>query len=89
MMTLYVKDGCPYCEKVMSAASELGIKLETKNVADAGVTDELIARGGRKQEPYLVDHENKKEMYDSDAIVAYLKGESVAVEENSGVCKLE
>lgn len=72
MLTLYVRTGCPYCAKVHHAAEEMGITYEEKNVADPGVHEELIARGGKHQVPYLVDSENNVEMYESDAIIAHL-----------------
>jgi glutaredoxin 3 len=71
-LTLYVKTGCPYCAKVLQAGEELGITFDIKNVADEGISEELIARGGKKQMPYLVDEANKVEMYESDDIIDYL-----------------
>jgi glutaredoxin 3 len=71
-LTLYVKTGCPYCAKVLQAGEELGITFDLKNVADEGISEELIARGGKKQMPYLVDEANKVEMYESDDIIDYL-----------------
>lgn len=73
MLTLYVKTGCPYCAKVLRAGEELGIEFELKNTADEGIAEELIARGGKKQMPYLVDSATGTEMYESDDIVAYLQ----------------
>ena len=73
MLTLYVKTGCPFCRKVLEAGSALGISFDERNVADAGVTEELIARGGKKQMPYLVDNERGVEMYESGAIIEYLR----------------
>ena len=73
MPILYVRTGCPFCARVLDAGEELGITFEERNVADEGVVDELIARGGEPQVPYLVDEENDIEMYESDAIVAYLQ----------------
>lgn len=72
-MTLYVKTGCPFCHKVLAAGEELGITFEEKNIADDAVAAELIARGGKRQVPYLVDSDHGVEMYESDDIVAYLK----------------
>jgi glutaredoxin len=72
MPTLYVKTGCPYCAKVLDAAEGLGIELDTRNIADDAVAEELVARGGKRQVPYLVDEEGGVEMYESDAIVAHL-----------------
>jgi glutaredoxin len=73
MLTLYVKTGCPFCHKVLVAGAELGITFEEKNIADDIVAAELIARGGKRQVPYLVDSERGVEMYESDDIIEYLK----------------
>ena len=73
MLTLYVKTGCPFCHKVLDAGRDLGVSFEEKNIADAAVAAELIARGGKRQVPYLVDSERGMEMYESDDIVAYLQ----------------
>ena len=73
MLTLYVKTGCPFCHKVLDASGDLGITFEEKNIADDAVASELIARGGKRQVPYLVDSERGVEMYESDDIVAYLQ----------------
>ncbi|MEJ0053310.1 MAG: glutathione S-transferase N-terminal domain-containing protein [bacterium] len=72
-MILYVKTGCPYCAKVHAAAQELGISFDEKNIADEGVTEELLALGGKKQTPYLVDTDREVSMYESDDIIGYLR----------------
>lgn len=72
MLTLYVKTGCPFCQKVLRAGEELGALFEERNIADPTMAKELIERGGKQQVPYLVDDANGKEMYESDDIVAYL-----------------
>lgn len=73
MLTLYVKDGCPFCKKVLDVVDELGIAVEYKNKKDPGVIDELVRRGGKSQYPYMVDSERVVEMYESDDIVEYLR----------------
>jgi len=73
MLTLYVRTGCPYCAKVLAVGKELGISFDLKNVADDGVVDELTAKGAKRQTPYLVDSERGVAMYESDAIVNYLR----------------
>ncbi len=73
MLILYIKTGCPFCHKVLDAGRELGISFEEKNIADDAVVAELVARGGKRQVPYLVDSERGVEMYESDVIVAYLQ----------------
>lgn len=77
MLTLYIKaDGsseCPFCHKVLATGEELGISFEQKNIADKAVEAELVARGGKRQVPYLVDSERGVEMYESVDIDAYLR----------------
>lgn len=70
MPTLYVMTGCQFCAKVLATGEELHIIFDEKNIADPGVAEELIARGGKSQVPYIVDGDT--EMYESDDIVEYL-----------------
>lgn len=72
MPTLFVRTGCPYCAIVLHAAEEDGIELSLKNVAEPGVTEELIREGGKKQVPFLVDEAHEVRMYESEDIVDYL-----------------
>ncbi len=73
MLTLYVRTGCPFCRKVLEVGQELGIEFEEKNIADQATLEELIARGGKKQTPYLVDAERGVEIYESGDIEEYLR----------------
>ena len=72
MLVLYVRTGCPYCAKVIDELQNLGVPYEERNIADVGVAGELIARGGKRQVPYLVDSERGVELYESMDIVHYL-----------------
>lgn len=72
-LILYEKTGCPWCQKVLDFAGGKGIEFELRNIANAGVAEELIARGGKRQVPYLVDLRDGTEMYESADIVEYLK----------------
>lgn len=56
----------------MNVAHETGAPLTIKDVHDEGVTEELVALGGKKQMPYMVDDEAGVSMYESDDIIAYL-----------------
>ena len=58
--------------KVHEAAEELDITFDLKSVFDEGISEELIARGGKVQSPYLVDTDTGTEMYESEDIIAYL-----------------
>lgn len=72
MLILYVKTGCPYCRRVLHAVDDLGLTVTQRNIDDEGVEADLIARGGKRQLPYLVDEEKGIEMYESEDIVSYL-----------------
>ena len=50
----------------------LDLEFDERNITDPGVAEELIARGGKLQVPYLIDEARGKELYESEAIVAYL-----------------
>lgn len=88
MLTLYVKTGCPYCAVVLKKLADLGLPYTELNIADRGVAEALIEKGGKKQVPYLVDEENLIALYESADIAEYLEeqygsklreGEEVAV----------
>jgi glutaredoxin len=71
--TLYVKEGCVHCQKVLDAAKELELTFNLKDVADASVSEELVAAGGKKQEPYFIHTETGIGMYEAGLITAFLK----------------
>lgn len=74
LLVLYNMEGSPYCRKVREVLCELDLDYHVKNACLPGsVRDELVARGGRKTVPYLVDSNTGKEMYESNDIVAYLR----------------
>ena len=72
-MILYIKQGCPFCARVLDVARELGITFTLKDIAGPAVASELVALGGKRQVPYLMDEAHGAEMYESEDIVAYLK----------------
>lgn len=85
MITIYVKTGCPYCALVIHKVDELGLNAEYKNTSDPVVVDELVEKGGRHQEPFLVDDDTGVTMYESTEIVNYLEehyGEKARVSES-------
>lgn len=73
MYTLYVKPGCPFCAKVLKVVEEHEIPVQIKETTADGVVEELIAHGGKRQVPYLVDSAAGTAMYESDAIISYLQ----------------
>lgn len=72
MLTLYIKDGCPYCAAVLHKIDELGINVSFKNIKDEAVVEELIEKGGKRQVPFLVDDSAGVSMYESADIIEYL-----------------
>ncbi len=72
MYTLYVKPGCPFCEKVLRVVTEHNVPMEIKETTTDGVVEELITHGGKRQVPYLVDPTTGAAMYESDEIITYL-----------------
>ena len=78
MYILYIKPGCPFCEKVLQVVNELGLEVELKSVMDPEIREELIEHGGKKQVPYLIDTARAVAMYESDAIIAYWREQTDA-----------
>jgi glutathione S-transferase len=72
MLTLYTKPGCPYCAKVLTEAVVMGIEFDERSVAEPGVVEQLVERGGHAKTPFLMDSETGKSMYGSDDIITYL-----------------
>ncbi len=76
MIELYMRDGCPFCRKVVQAAGEFGLK-EGKDFtvinAAAGTPgrEVVLNRGGKAMVPFMIDGEIS--MYESGDIIAYLK----------------
>lgn len=73
MIKLYVKTGCPFCAAVLKKVDELGLKVEELNVADERIAKELVEKGGKKREPYLIDEDRGVSMYESYNIIDYLE----------------
>jgi glutathione S-transferase len=73
-LELYEFEACPYCRKVREALTVLDLDALVLPCPKAGprFREEVKRRGGKYQFPYLVDPNAGKEMYESDAIVAYL-----------------
>lgn len=73
-LVIYEFEACPFCRKVREALSELDLEADIRPCPKGGqrFRPEVQARGGKQQFPYLVDPNTGVEMYESDAIVAYL-----------------
>ena len=74
MLTLYYKPTCYFCQDVLGEAEQLNVKLQLKDVAsNPEYKDEIIARGGKYQVPFLVDTSNDVALFESSDINAYLR----------------
>ncbi|MEX0913021.1 MAG: glutathione S-transferase N-terminal domain-containing protein [Candidatus Paceibacterota bacterium] len=74
MPILYHKPTCPYSQDVLEEAGKIGVELKLLNIkSDPAIAEELIARGGKRQVPYLVDESRGVEMYESTDIIEHLK----------------
>jgi len=74
MFILYYKPSCPFCQRVLQVAENLGISFDLKDISeDSALADELIARGGKRMVPYLVNTKHGIEMYESQDIIDYIK----------------
>jgi len=71
-MILFVKEHCAFSKRALKAAEVLQAPVTIKYKSEEGVIDEVVALGGKKQFPFLVDEENDVKMYESGAIVGYL-----------------
>ncbi len=76
MIQLYLSARCPFCQKVLRAAKELGLS-EGKDFSTVDAApgtpgaDVVLSVGGDYMVPFLIDGD--KSMYESDDIIAYLK----------------
>jgi len=76
MIELYIRQGCPFCDKVENAAADMGLKegKDYQIVNAAPKTpgrDVVLKTGGKAMVPFLIDGDTS--MYESDDIIAYLK----------------
>lgn len=74
MLSLYYTESCPFCQRVLQMAENLGVTLDLKDIeGDATLTAELLAHGGKTQVPYLVDTDKDVAMYESNDIIEYIR----------------
>lgn len=74
MLTLYYTPSCPFCQRVLGEVENMGIKMQLKDIStDAVLANDLIARGGKRQVPYLDDSDRGIALYESGDIIAYLQ----------------
>jgi glutathione S-transferase len=74
LLELYEFEACPFCRKVREALSILDLDARIFPCPKRGprFREQVKARGGKAQFPYLVDPNAGQAMYESDDIVEYL-----------------
>ena len=76
-LTLYVRDYCMFCNRVMRTADELGVNLEIRNIwQEPAFEKELVGATGRATVPVLKINQAGAEarwMPESSDIVQYLQ----------------
>lgn len=78
MLTLFVKPFCQYCRKVLAYAEKNDLTIEIADIAkDPVKAKRLIELGGKRQVPFLIDHERGLWMYESADILEHLKNNYV------------
>ena len=74
MLKLYQAEWCPYCARVRSKMTDLGITYINVNVPRAKADrKELMEISGQAGIPTLVTEDNQVIADDDDAIIAYLQ----------------
>lgn len=74
MLTLYYKPSCPFCQRVLQIADNLGVSFDLQDIeADESARLALIEHGGKQQVPYLVDEAKGTAMYESSDIIEYIR----------------
>jgi glutathione S-transferase len=74
MLSLYYKESCPFCQRVLQMAENLGVEFDLKDIeADEAIAAELVEKGGKRQVPYLVDTDKDVAMYESNDIIEYIR----------------
>jgi glutathione S-transferase len=73
-LELYEFEACPYCRKVRDALTTLDLDALIYPCPKGGTRFRPRVRelGGKEQFPFLVDPNTGSQMYESDAIIAYL-----------------
>ena len=52
MLSLYYKESCPFSQRVLEMAGNLGVEFDLKDIeAEDAIAAELIEKGGKRQVP--------------------------------------
>lgn len=81
--TLYVKDGCPYCEEAISFLDEHGIDYQQKEVlSDARAFEEMKAKSGQTKAPTLDWNGKILADFGVDELPKFLRAQNVELEDS-------
>lgn len=69
--TLYYKESCPFCNRVLRFMDNVGVTCEMKDTLTGNNADELMEIGGKTQVPCMVI--DGEPMYESMDIINYVK----------------
>lgn len=73
-VTIYRHVGCPYCERVVRRAQDLGIRYQSRFVVPKHSERDIVKRiSGTRSVPVLVDESTGVTMAESANIVQYLE----------------
>lgn len=71
-LVLYTRSTCPFCKKVNKYLNGIHKSVPSRDIGqDPSAAKDLVKLGGKRQVPCLMI--NKKPLYESDAIIAWLK----------------
>lgn len=73
MIELFVGAYCGYCIQVKHALADMDVDVVLRDVADPVQRDRLLELGGKLQIPFLYSSDDGMMMYESNAIIMYLK----------------
>lgn len=73
MFILYALPTCPYCQKVRDFLNEQSIPFQELDITEEEHEKALVEKGGKRQVPFLVDEDADVSLYESDAIIEYLR----------------
>jgi len=76
MIELYVREGCPFCHRVINKINELKLKenIDYKLIDAAPGTpgrEVVLKKGGKSQVPFMID--GNLNMYESGDIISYIE----------------
>ncbi len=73
-LSLYYKDTCPFCQKVLDVMNKLNLNIKRCSTFEATHLEALTTQGGRRQVPCLLIESDQGNvwLYESEDIINYL-----------------